>query len=126
MALLAQELLFGLNNSPIITAICVFFINCGGRYVLSDLTKDHEKIFKTTLFRILTVSSIIFLATRNILITLCFTLVYIFILDYLWNKNSRFCMFKKKIVKAYDYVEDMIVGDSDDEDEDEDEDENKK
>lgn len=122
MTLLAQELLLSINNNPIITAICVFFINCGGKYVLNDLTKDHEKLFKGKIFRTLTLASIIFISTRNILITLCFTLIYIFILDCLWNKNSRFCMFKKKIIKAYDYVEDIIVGDSDDENDEDDQD----
>jgi hypothetical protein len=121
MSILAQELLFNLNNNPIVTAICVFFINCGGRYVLNDLTKDHEKLFKTAIFRVFTVASILYISTRNILITLTFTTIYIFILDYLWNKNSHFCIFKKKIERAYDYVEDMIMGDSDEEDDEEDE-----
>ena len=63
-------------------------------------------------------ASILYISTRNILITVTFTTIYIFILDYLWNKNSKFCIFKKKMEKAYDYVEDMIMGDSDNEEED--------
>jgi len=116
MSILMQDLLFGLNNNPIITAICVFFINCGGRYILNDISQDHEKIFRSTIFRTLTVASILYISTRNILITFVFTAIYLFIIDCLWNKHSIFCIFKKQINNTIDYIDDNIIDIIDDND----------
>lgn len=106
MSILLQEIIFILNNNPIITALCIFFINCGGKYILNDITEEHEKIFKSPIFRALTVASLLYISTRHILITIIFTLIYLFILDCLWNKHSVFCIFKHK---AIEYIDDNII-----------------
>lgn len=112
MSILLQEFIFVLNNNPIITALCIFFINCGGKYILNDITEEHEQIFKSPIFRALTVASLLYISTRHILITIIFTLIYLFILDCLWNKHSVFCIFKHK---AIEYIDDNIIDIIDDE-----------
>lgn len=113
MSILLQEFIFVLNNNPVITALCIFFINCGGRYILNDIAEEHEQIFRSPIFRALTVASLLYISTRHILITIVFTLIYLFILDCLWNKHSIFCIFKHK---AIEYIDDNIIDIIDDDD----------
>jgi len=60
----------------IVTAICVVLATIGFKYVANDFEEHCNHHFNTRLMKSLAVFSLIFINTKNIIISVFFTLVY--------------------------------------------------
>lgn len=81
-----------LNNSKILTGCLMLLMNIGSRYLINELPNNVDKIFDNMWFRRLIIFAIVFVATRDIKISILITLVFIFFFCYLFHENSSFCL----------------------------------
>lgn len=86
-----------MNGNKYLAGIALLMLNLGSKYLIIDISKSTEQLLKLTIIRRFTLFSIFFIATRNILVSLILTAVFIVFSSGLFNDNSKFCILPKKL-----------------------------
>ena len=103
-----------LNNSKYFTAIMMLLLNLGSRYISLELSQFHEEILSNTLVRRLLVFTVVFIATRDIKVSLISTAVFIILVSGIFNEDSKYCILPsgsdpRRITKEdYTYAQSII------------------
>ena len=87
---------FSLNDSKFFAGIVMLIMNIGSKYAVVELSHTQESYLKYNLGRQLLIFSILWVGTRDIFISLILTAVFILLVDYLFNENSRYCIIPEK------------------------------
>lgn len=87
------ENLYSLNNSKFFAGFIMLIVNIGSKHITIDLSNSQESYIKYTLGRQILVFAILWMATRDIVVALILSCVFILFADYLFNENSKYCMF---------------------------------
>ena len=90
------EHLYALNNSKFFAGIIMLIMNIGSKYITLELSKSQEDYVKYTLGRQILVFAILWMGTRDIVVALILTCVFIVFADYLLNDNSKYCVIPNK------------------------------
>ena len=85
-----------LNDNKYFAGVIMLVMNIGSKYITIDLSKTQEAYFRYTLGRQIIIFSILWVGTRDITISLVLTAVFILLVDYLFNENSKFCIIPEK------------------------------
>lgn len=85
-----------LNTSKLFSGIIMILLNIGSKYVTLDISKTQESFLSNIIIRRLLVFTIVFTATRDLIISLILTAVFIVLVSGLFNENSRTCLIPKK------------------------------
>jgi len=80
-----------LNQSKIFAGIMIVIINIASKFVTINMSKTMESYLKYTFSRDVLVFAITWMGTRDIYVAIGLTLLFIIIVDYLFNEQSRFC-----------------------------------
>jgi hypothetical protein len=88
--------LFSLNDSKFFAGIVMLIMNIGSKYAVVELSHTQESYLKYSLGRQLLIFSILWVGTRDIFISLVLTAIFIVLVDYLFNENSRYCIIPEK------------------------------
>lgn len=94
-----SQLLLSLNSSRIIGAFLMFVMNIGSKYIAKDVPLAVDIIFDNFWARMFVVLCIAFISTRDIMVSLLITLLYIIIFAYLLNDNSASCIMRDTIIE---------------------------
>ena len=86
------ENIYSLNNSKFFAGFVMLIMNIGSKYVSIELSDSQEKYLKYNLGRQLLIFAILWMGTRDIVIALVLTCIFILFADYLFNENSRYCL----------------------------------
>lgn len=86
------EHIYSLNNSKFFAGFIMLIMNIGSKYVTIELSSTQESYLKYTLGRQLLIFAILWMGTRDIVIALVLTCVFIIFADYLFNENSKYCL----------------------------------
>ena len=70
----------------------MLIMNIGSKYVSIELSDSQEKYLKYNLGRQLLIFAILWMGTRDIVIALVLTCIFILFADYLFNENSKYCL----------------------------------
>lgn len=92
-----QAYIHPLNTSKLFAGILMILMNVGSKYIELGLTKTQEHALRTGLGREILIFCVVFLGTRDILLSILMTSAFIILSDYLFNENSRFCIMSKKM-----------------------------
>ena len=87
-----------LNTIKLFIGLMLIFANLGSRYVEIKLTKGQEMFIKNIAREVL-IFIIAFVGSRVIFVALTITAVFIVLSNFVFNENSRFCVFPKKYKK---------------------------
>ena len=90
------EHLYALNNSKFFAGIIMLVMNIGSKYISLELSKSQEDYVKYTIGRQILVFAILWMGTRDIVVALILTCVFILFADYLLNDNSKYCIISDK------------------------------
>ena len=90
------ENLRSLNHSKFFAGIVMLTVNIGSKHITIDISKSQEAYVKYTLGRQILIFAILWMGTRDIVIALILTCVFILLADYLFNENSKFCVLPDK------------------------------
>lgn len=85
-----------LNDNKYFAGIIMLTMNIGSKYVMIDLSKTQENYVKYSLGRQLVIFSILWIGTRDIFISLVLTAIFILLVDYIFNENSKYCIIPDK------------------------------
>jgi len=87
------EAIFGsFNTNLYFVGIMMLFLNLGGRFLAMEITKDQEQFFQNPWVRRFLIFVVLFVATRNLVISFWLTVIVVLVLGYLFNENSPFCI----------------------------------
>uniref|UniRef100_A0AB39J6P3 Uncharacterized protein n=1 Tax=Florenciella sp. virus SA2 TaxID=3240092 RepID=A0AB39J6P3_9VIRU len=94
------QYLYKLNNSKFFAGIIMLIMNIGSKYISIELSKSQEDYIKYTIGRQILIFAILWMGTRDIVISLILTCIFILFADYLFNDTSYFCILPNKNVTA--------------------------
>jgi hypothetical protein len=96
-----------MNNNKYIAGIAMILFNIGSRFLVVDMNVNTENILKTKIMRRLTLFSIFFIGTRDLLASFVLTAVFVIITMNLFNEESSLCViphsFKDNIYTPEEY-----------------------
>jgi hypothetical protein len=85
-----------LNTNKLFIGIMMIFMNLGSRYIEIKLTKTQESLLKRAAREIL-IFTIAFIGTRDIIISLIITAVFLILSKYVFNEHSKFNLIPDKL-----------------------------
>lgn len=94
-----------LNNNKYFFGLSMIFVNIGSKYLAQELSQSNRSFFNNIIIRRITIFTIIFVATRDIKISLILTAAFIIFALNLFNENSKFCIIPESFRK-YDLNKD--------------------
>tara|TARA_Y100000389_G_C17469100_1_gene528637 strand:- start:2370 stop:2837 length:468 start_codon:yes stop_codon:yes gene_type:complete len=94
------QYLYKLNNSKFFAGVIMLIMNIGSKYISIELSKSQEDYIKYTIGRQILIFAILWMGTRDIVISLVLTCIFILFADYLFNDTSYFCILPNKNVTA--------------------------
>ena len=84
-----------LNQSKVFAGILMILMNLGSKYIALELSETQEEFLSNIVIRRIVVFVVAFIATRDIIISLILTGVFILLVSGLFNDNSHLCIIKK-------------------------------
>ena len=87
-----KENLASLNNSKFFAGLVMIMLNIGSKYITIELSKTQEEYLKNHIARQVLIFSISWMGTRDILMSLALTAIFIVMTEFLFNENSKFCV----------------------------------
>lgn len=95
-----------LNNSKFFAGIVMIMLNIGSKYITIKLSKSQETYLRNTIARQLLIFSIIWMGTRDVLISIAMTAVFSVLTEHLFNEKSTFCIIPHSLRKYEDLIDD--------------------
>jgi hypothetical protein len=83
------------NGNLYFIGIMMLILNLGGRFIAMEITKEQEGFFQHPWVRRFLIFVVLFVATRNLMISFWLTIIVVLTLGYLFNENSAFCIIGK-------------------------------
>jgi len=98
-----------LNQSKLFAGILMILMNLGSKYIALELSETQEEFLSNIVIRRIVIFVVAFIATRDIIISLVLTGVFILLVSGLFNDNSELCIIRKnnpktKIVTKDDFI----------------------
>ena len=81
-----------LNNSRLAWGVASVLFNLASRHVLSELTPAQSSLVRHPMVRRVAVVAMLFMATRDLLLSVALGVLLLLALDGLLNENSRICV----------------------------------
>ena len=101
-----------LNDSKFTAGIAMLMLNIGSKYISIGLSESQEAYLTSSLARQLLIFSVAFIGTKDVLVSLLLTIIFILFADYIFNEKSRLCLLPKsmkEIKKQIDIDQDGII-----------------
>ena len=94
-----------LNNSKLLAGLGMMALNLFSKYVVIDLSKSQEEFIRNTITREILIFLIAFGATRDLILSLLLTGIFVILANTVFNENSKFCVFPEKYKYLYNAVD---------------------
>jgi len=107
-----QAYIHPINTSKLFAGILMIIMNIGSKYIEMGLTKSQEQALRNGLGREIIIFCVVFLGTRDLVLSIIMTSAFIILSDHIFNEKSRFCMipkYLKKISELMDNNDDGII-----------------
>jgi len=98
------------NSNPYFIGIMMLLLNLGGRFLALEISKDQEKFLSHPIVRRFFLFAVLFMGTRNLVISTGLTIIVIILLGYLFNENSELCLWHSCINKPEVPKQEGFVG----------------
>jgi len=80
-----------INKSKIFAGLMIIIINVAAKFVNLKLSKNVELYLKHTFSKQILIFAIAWMGTRDIYTAIAITLIFIFLVDYIFNEKSSLC-----------------------------------
>lgn len=100
-----NENLASLNNSKFFAGLVMIMLNIGSKYITIELSKTQEEYLKNHVARQILIFSISWMGTRDILMSLALTAIFVVMTEFLFNENSQFCVIPMEYRKYKDVLD---------------------
>lgn len=107
------EFLDVLNSSKYFTGVMMILLNIGSRFVEIKLSDSMEAYIKYNVAREVLIFTMAWMGTRDIVVALTLTAVFVILSEFLLNSKSKFCVLPDKYLRInVDTNKDGIISDS--------------
>jgi hypothetical protein len=96
-SLLHQSYIHPINSSKLVAGILMILMNVGSKYIELGLTKTQEHALRNGLGREIVIFCVVFLGTRDLVLSIIMTSAFIILSDHIFNEKSRFCVIPAKM-----------------------------
>jgi hypothetical protein len=102
----ALGFLKSLNDSRFFAGLVMLLVNVASRYVTVKLSKNQEQLIKNTIGRQFLIFAMAWMGTKDILLSLGLTAIFVVLTQFLFNEDSKFYILNKKFTSAIDVDDD--------------------
>lgn len=88
-----------LNNSKYFAGMLILLLNLGSRFLVMELSESQEQLLSNQIIRRFVIFTVVFVSTRDILVSLIVTAVFIVLVSGIFNENSRYCIVTKPVIQ---------------------------
>jgi hypothetical protein len=81
-----------INQSRLVAGLAMIILNIGSKYVQIGFSKTQEQALKSTITRELLIFSMMFVATKDLVISIIMTASFMILSNHLFNEKSKFCI----------------------------------
>ena len=100
----------GIFDNKYIIGIVMVIINFGARFIVNELNEEQKKLINSKYLRRIIIFLVIFMATRDIVISLVLTVIVILVIFEFFNEDSEYSLVpKKEKVKKDDMDKDQKI-----------------
>lgn len=89
-----------LNQSKYFAGIMMLVLNLGSKYITMELSESQDELLKNKIIRRFLVFTVVFVATRDIFVSLILTGIFIILVSGLFNENSSFSIVTKPVISS--------------------------
>ena len=89
----------GMFDNKYMIGLIMVVVNLGARFIVNELDEKQKKMINSKYLRRLLIFLVIFMATRDLGISIVLTVVVILFLFEFFNENSEFSLLPKKNVE---------------------------
>ena len=93
----AAASLAAINGSKLTWGIAAIVASLGSRFIIGDLTMAQQTVLRHPMFKRAALFCMLFLPTRDILLSVCLTVVASILLEHLMNEQSGWCLLPERI-----------------------------
>jgi hypothetical protein len=104
-SLFHQSYINPINTSKLFAGMLMILMNIGSKYIDIGLTKSQEHALRNGLGREIVIFCVVFLGTRDLILSLIMTAVVIILFDHLFNETSKFCIMPHKMKQFADLID---------------------
>tara|TARA_B100000795_G_C22707140_1_gene402024 strand:+ start:673 stop:1059 length:387 start_codon:yes stop_codon:yes gene_type:complete len=90
----SYSIIQNLNNSKFFAGILMILMNIGSKYISLELSETQDEFFSNIVIRRIMIFVVIFIATKDIIISIIITSCFVILVSGLFNENSKFCLIK--------------------------------
>jgi hypothetical protein len=111
-SLFHQAYIHPINTSKLFAGILMILMNIGSKYIEMGLSKSQEQALRNGLGREIMIFCVVFLGTRDIVLSIIMTAAFVILSNHVFNENSRFCVIPnhlKKLNELIDVNDDKVI-----------------
>jgi len=94
-----------LNSSKFFAGLMMIFLNIGSKFVTLNLSKSQETYLRYIISRQVLIFAVAWMGTRDIIMSLILTSVFVILADFLTNENSKFCVMPESYKKLHNLID---------------------
>ena len=94
-----------INNSKLLAGLGMIILNLFSKYVVLDLSKSQEAFIRNTVTREILIFTISFVGTRDLILSLILTAIFVVLSGTLFNEESKFCVIPEKYKYLHNEVD---------------------
>lgn len=95
-----DKLITNLNGSKYFAGIMMLLLNIGGKQISKEISFFHENVMNYPIVRRIFVFVAVFIATKDIKISLIVTALFVLIVTGLLHEDSDYCVLSKEKLKS--------------------------
>lgn len=100
----------GINTNPYFIGLMMLLLNLGGRFLGLEISKEQERVLQHPWVRRALFFTVLFVATRNIMVAFVMTIFVVLFLSVLFNENSSFYLGKSILASEETVAKDETPG----------------
>ena len=91
-------LLNNIINSKYFGGFMILVLNLGSRFVAMELSENQEQLLSNIIIRRFVIFTMLFVATKDIFVSIILTAAFIVLVSGLFNENSKYCIITKPAI----------------------------
>lgn len=88
-----------LNTSKYFAGMMMLVLNLGSRFLVMELSESQEQLLSNKIIRRFVIFTVVFISSRDIMVSLVVTAIFIVLVSGIFNENSRYCIVTKPVIK---------------------------
>ena len=90
-----------LNTSKYFAGMMMLVLNLGSRFLVMELSESQEQLLSNKIIRRFVIFTVVFISSRDIMVSLVVTAIFIVLVSGIFNENSKYYILPKKNKKKY-------------------------